>query len=59
MTPAEAEETLRFRPLPALVASVAAAGLGVEATWGDWDRSPVRADSAELILLARRPGSPR
>ena len=48
-------ETLRFRSLDEIVASLAAAGLEVERTWGDWDESPLTDDSTEFIVLARPP----
>lgn len=45
-------ETLRFRDLERLRADLAGAGLGLRRAWGDWDRSPVGADTLELIVLA-------
>lgn len=51
-----ADEPLRYRPLPVLLQSLEQAGFEVPQVWGDWDRSPVRPDSPELILLARKPG---
>jgi hypothetical protein len=38
-----------------LRAKLEQAGFIVEAQFGDWDRSPVSADSPEIITLARRP----
>jgi hypothetical protein len=49
-----ATETLRFRSLVEIVASVAAAGFTVEETWGGWDRSPFTPSSFEMIVLVRR-----
>jgi SAM-dependent methyltransferase len=46
-------ETLRFRSAEEIVASLDSAGFAVEATWGDWDNSPVTPESDELIVLAR------
>lgn len=51
-----ADEPLRYRPLSVLRDSLRQAGFTVEKMWGDWDRSPVEADSPELIVLARKPG---
>lgn len=45
-------ETLRFRDQDRLAADLAAAGLAVRSTWGDWDRSPVGDGTLELIVLA-------
>ena len=47
-------ETLRFRSAPEILASLDSAGFAVDATWGDWDNSPVTPESDELIVLARR-----
>jgi SAM-dependent methyltransferase len=46
-------ETLRFRSTREILATLDRAGFEVEATWGDWDRSPVMPTSDELIVLAR------
>lgn len=45
-------ETLRFRSRSRLTRDLAAAGLSVLRTWGDWDRSPVGSGTLELIVLA-------
>ncbi|WP_120003271.1 class I SAM-dependent methyltransferase [Nesterenkonia muleiensis] len=50
-----ADEPLRYRPLPVLRASLEQAGFEVQQVWGDWDRSPVKPGSPELILLAHKP----
>ncbi len=52
------EETLRFRPLPVLTTSLERAGFTIEASWGDWKRSPVSALSPEFIFLARKSPAP-
>jgi SAM-dependent methyltransferase len=46
--------TLRFLDPPALNAFLGAAGFGVEAQYGDWDRAPVTTASREIITIARR-----
>jgi SAM-dependent methyltransferase len=46
-------ETLRFRSREEIVSSLADTGFAVEHLWGDWDRSPLTADSDEIIVLAR------
>ena len=51
----QASETLRFRNPGEIETTLAAAGLTIEASWGDWDRSPFDPDhSRELIVLAGR-----
>ena len=45
--------TLRFPSWSDLIAGLDTAGLVVERTWGDWDRSPMSEDSPEWIVLAR------
>lgn len=47
-------ETLRFRSEQEIRDSLAEAGFAVQHVWGDWERGPVRGDSDELIVLARR-----
>jgi len=47
-------ETLRFRSESEIRDSLESAGFTLEHLWGDWDRSPVSAESDELIVLARR-----
>lgn len=49
-----ASETLRFRSTSEILSGLDRAGFDVESTWGDWDRSPHRAASRELIVVARR-----
>lgn len=48
-----AAETLRFRSLDELRASLRVAGFEIEELWGDWDRSPVTPSSPEFIFVAR------
>ena len=45
--------TLRFRGAGSLARFLSAAGLVVEAHFGDWDRSPLTAASPEIITIAR------
>lgn len=52
----DAVETLTFRTREHLEDSLAHAGFEVVRIAGDWDDSPASADSAELIVLARKPG---
>ncbi|UWX95911.1 class I SAM-dependent methyltransferase [Arthrobacter zhaoxinii] len=44
-------ETLRFPSWDTVTAGLQAAGLTVDQCWGNWDRSPVRKDSPEWIVL--------
>jgi SAM-dependent methyltransferase len=44
-------ETLRFPSWPSIMFGLDAAGLSVERSWGDWDRSPINANSPEWIIL--------
>lgn len=44
-------ETLRFPSWDAVVMGLDAAGLVVDQSWGDWDRSPVHPESPEWIIL--------
>lgn len=46
--------TLRFVDAPILDALLGEAGLEVAARYGDWDRSPLRPTSPEIITVARR-----
>lgn len=46
--------SIRYVDVPTLNRKLADAGFTVEAQYGDWDRSPVGADSPEIITLARR-----
>ncbi|MGH6950412.1 MAG: class I SAM-dependent methyltransferase [Vitreimonas sp.] len=52
--PQESKSTLRFLDADAIAAALAKAGLKMERQYGDWDRSDLRADSPEIITLARR-----
>lgn len=45
---------IRYVDASELNRTLAATGFTVEAQFGDWDRSPVTADSPEIITLARR-----
>ncbi|HEY1919540.1 MAG TPA: class I SAM-dependent methyltransferase [Streptosporangiaceae bacterium] len=45
---------LRFLDVPELNGFLAEAGFEIEAQYGDWDRTPVTANSREIITLARR-----
>lgn len=49
-----APETLAFRPLATLEASLEQAGFSIEHRFGDWSRGPVTAQSPEHILVSRR-----
>lgn len=49
-----AHETLRFRRLDEITSALEAAGFAVESVLGNWDSSPCRPDSPEMIVLARR-----
>lgn len=46
-------ETLRFPSWGDVTRGLETAGLSIERTWGDWDRSPVSDTSPEWIFLAR------
>ncbi|WP_181032534.1 MULTISPECIES: class I SAM-dependent methyltransferase [unclassified Arthrobacter] len=46
-------ETLRFPDDAAILRGLDAAGLTIERFWGNWDGSPVTADSPERIIMAR------
>jgi SAM-dependent methyltransferase len=48
-------ESVRAYTAPELTCIFEAAGLRVEATWGDFDGRPVGRDSPRLILLASKP----
>lgn len=48
------DSVLAFRTHQQVLASLADTGLDVEKVYGDWDRTPVSADSPELIYIARR-----
>ncbi|MEV6230479.1 methyltransferase domain-containing protein [Saccharopolyspora shandongensis] len=50
----QSRSTLRFLGPEALSAFLADAGLAVAEQFGDWDRSPLRDDSPEIITVARR-----
>jgi SAM-dependent methyltransferase len=45
---------LRFRALPALDETLAAAGFNVDDVYGNWDRTAVSPTAPELILVAHR-----
>jgi SAM-dependent methyltransferase len=47
-------DVLAFRPAEALIESLAAAGFAVAEKYGDWERGPLTAEAAEIILVARR-----
>jgi ubiquinone/menaquinone biosynthesis C-methylase UbiE len=46
---------LRFLPRQAIEARLTAAGLGVEAVFGDWDSSPFDATSSHEMIFVARP----
>ncbi|MGO1226114.1 MULTISPECIES: hypothetical protein [unclassified Brachybacterium] len=48
-----APETLAFRPLATLDASLEQAGFEIEHRFGDWPGGPVTAQSPEHILISR------
>jgi SAM-dependent methyltransferase len=48
-------ESVRAYTAPELTRLFEASGMHVEATWGDFDASPVGCDSPRLILLASKP----
>lgn len=48
------DSVLAFRTHEQVLASLSDAGLEVENAYGNWDHSPVSADSPELIYVARR-----
>jgi SAM-dependent methyltransferase len=52
--PQESYGALRFLDAAALEALLADAGLAIETQFGDWDRSPLTAESPEIITVARR-----
>ncbi|MFC7549230.1 class I SAM-dependent methyltransferase [Plantactinospora sp. GCM10030261] len=45
-------DVLAFRDASSLVASLKAAGFSVSRVYGDWQRTPLTADSPEIILVA-------
>jgi ubiquinone/menaquinone biosynthesis C-methylase UbiE len=49
------KESVRAYTCGELVALLERAGLGVEATWGDFDSAPLGPSSPRLIALARKP----
>lgn len=51
--PMLSHSTLRFTPASDFPRLAASAGLAVELIFGDWDRSPVTAQSPELIVTLR------
>ncbi|MDI5973143.1 class I SAM-dependent methyltransferase [Streptomyces sp. SL13] len=54
--PLVSRATLRFLTADRLDVLLAAAGLAVEARYGDWTRDPLTDDSPEIITVARRTG---
>ncbi|MCE7080650.1 class I SAM-dependent methyltransferase [Streptomyces sp. ST2-7A] len=52
--PETSRSTLRFLDADALTRFLEEAGLTVEARYGWWDRSPLTAESPEIIVIARR-----
>lgn len=48
------DDYYRFRTLPELTESLAAAGFVVERTYGDWDRSPLAETSVDIVIVARK-----
>jgi hypothetical protein len=56
--PRYSRSTLRFLDAEALASVLSAAGLEIEAQYGDWDRSVLGPDSPEIITVAR-PGDAR
>lgn len=46
-------ETLRFPGDASILRGLEAAGLKIERAWGNWDGSPVTAESPEPIIMAR------
>jgi hypothetical protein len=47
-------ETLRFPSWSAVTGGLAATGFTISRLWGDFEGSPLRADSPEWILLVHR-----
>jgi SAM-dependent methyltransferase len=47
-------ETLRFPSWPAMTAGLAASGFTIAESWGDFDGRPIRLDTPEWIVLARK-----
>jgi 2-polyprenyl-3-methyl-5-hydroxy-6-metoxy-1,4-benzoquinol methylase len=47
------QSTLRFTPCDALLRMLEVVGFQVDAVFGDWDRSPLKDDSREIIVIAR------
>jgi SAM-dependent methyltransferase len=52
--PEVSHSTLRFLDAPTLARFLAAAGLAIESQFGDFDRRPLAATSAEIVTVARR-----
>lgn len=52
--PETSRSTLRFLGVDELSASLSAAGLAIEAQFGDWDGQPLTGGSPEIITVARR-----
>jgi SAM-dependent methyltransferase len=51
--PQISHSTLRFLDAPQLTGFLGAAGLAIDAQFGDWDRSPLTTASPEIITIAR------
>lgn len=52
--PQYSRSTLRFLDADSLLLFLIDAGLGIEAQYGDWDRSPLTETSPEIITIVRR-----
>ena len=52
--PQRSRSTLRFLDVDSLSQFLNGAGLAIDAQYGDWDRSPLREASPEIITIARR-----
>lgn len=53
-TTAASQNTLRFTPRDGVVAELEAAGFSIVDVYGDWDRSPFRRTSSEMIIVASK-----
>jgi SAM-dependent methyltransferase len=54
-SPRRSRSTLRFLDAASLSSFLAASGLQIQEQYGDWDRSPLRPDSPEIITIAADP----
>ena len=52
--PRVSHSSLRFLDAEALGSFISSAGLEIEEQFGDWDRSPLTAESPEIITIVRR-----